>query len=223
MKVDRSESVGPPEQVYIIRHGEKPADPPTPKSAPSAPFGIDINGNQSTHSLLPRGWQRSGALTVLFAPATGPLQDGLRTPAALFSPDYGAADKTQGHRTYETIQGLSGRLSLPINSPFAEGQESALADALVGSYGGVVLICWEHQHIPDIAAALPTISGTQIPAAWPGDRFDLIWSFSLQVEKSPTAYVFTQIPQRLLAGDSPTIIDPSEAANSNRGALRPVT
>jgi hypothetical protein len=200
-----STNAGPPAQIYIIRHGEKPADPPTPTAAPSPPFGIDINGNQSIHSLLPRGWQRSGALAVLFAPAIGPLQAGLRTPITLFSPDYGKPDKTQGHRTYETIQGLSGRLSVPIDSPFAEGQEAALADAVVTDYSGVVLICWEHQHIPAIAAALPTVSGTQMPDAWPGNRFDLIWSFSLDTGASSTAYVFSQIPQQVLAGDAATV------------------
>jgi hypothetical protein len=52
---------GPPNQIYVIRHGEKPADPPTPTAAPTPPFGVDVNGNQSICSLLPRGWQRSGA------------------------------------------------------------------------------------------------------------------------------------------------------------------
>ncbi len=95
---------------------------------------------------------------------------------------------------------------MPINSPFAEGQEPALANAVVAGYAGVVLICWEHQHIPAIAAALPTVSGMQIPAAWPGDRFDLIWSFSLEAGASSTAYVFSQIPQQLLAEDADTVI-----------------
>jgi hypothetical protein len=202
-------NAGPPEQIYVIRHGEKPANPPTATATPSPPFGIDINGNQSIHSLLPRGWQRSGALTVLFSPALGVLQAGLLTPTTLFSPDYGKPDKTQGHRTYETIQGLSGRLNIPIDSLFAEGQESALADALVTGYTGVVLVCWEHRHIPAIAAALPTVSDTQIPAAWPGDRFDLIWSFTLQTGTPTPAYQFTQIPQQLLAGDAPTIVTAS--------------
>ena len=206
MTTGSSANTGPPAQIYVIRHGEKPADPPTPTAAPAPPFGVDFNGNQSIHSLLPRGWQRSGALTVLFAPALGPLQAGLRTPTTLFSPDYGKPDKTQGHRTYQTIQGLSARLGVLINSPFAEGQESALASAVVADYAGVVLICWEHQHIPAIATALPTVSGTQIPAAWPGDRFDVIWSFTLQPGASPTEYVFSQIPQQLLAGDTATII-----------------
>jgi hypothetical protein len=201
-----SANAGPPAQIYVIRHGEKPADPATPTAAPSPPFGVDVNGNQSIHSLLPRGWQRSGALAVLFAPALGPLQAGLRTPIALFSPDYGKPDKTQGHRTYETIQGLSARLNVPINTPFAEGQEPALANAVVADYSGVVLICWEHQHIPAIAAALPTVSGSQIPSPWPGDRFDVIWSFTLQPATSPPEYVFSQIPQQLLAGDTDTVI-----------------
>jgi hypothetical protein len=98
------------------------------------------------------------------------------------------------------------RLGVPINSPFAEGQESALASAVVADYSGVVLICWEHQHIPAIATALPTVSGTQIPTAWPGDRFDVIWSFTLQPGASPAEYAFSQIPQQLLAGDTATII-----------------
>src|SRR5271155_2991403 len=121
-------ATAPPEVIYIVRHGEKPADPPLagPGQSPPepvAPFGVDDQGNQDIHSLLPRGWQRSGALAVLFAPTIGPLQAGLRTPMTLFSPDYGKPDKTQAHRTYQTIQGLSGRLNVPINTPFAEGQE----------------------------------------------------------------------------------------------------
>jgi hypothetical protein len=199
-------SVGPPALIYVIRHGEKPADPPTPTAAPGPPFGVDVNGNQSIHALLQRGWQRSGALAVLFAPALGPLQAGLRTPMTLFSPDYGKPDKTQGHRTYQTIQGLSARLGVPISSLFPEGQESALASAVIADYTGVVLICWEHQHIPAIATALPTVSGTQIPAAWPDDQFDVIWSFTLQPGAAPAEYVFSQIPQQLLGGDAATII-----------------
>jgi hypothetical protein len=209
MTTASSTNAGPPAQIYIIRHGEKPADLPTPTATPSPPFGVDVNGNQDIHSLLPRGWQRSGALAVLFAPALGPLQAGLHTPMTLFSPDYGKPDKTQAHRTYQTIQALSERLNVPINSPFAEGQEPALANAVVANYSGIVLICWEHQHIPAIATALPTAAGTQIPTAWPGDRFDLIWSFTPQAGASTAAYQFTQIPQQVLAGDAPTIIQPT--------------
>jgi len=199
----------PPDIIYIIRHGEKPDDPPPGASgaaaAPTAPFGIDFEGNQDPHSLLPRGWQRSGALAVLFDPALGPLQAGLKTPAALLSPFYGSPDNTAEHRTHETIQGLSDRLGLAIVSAFAEGSEPQLAANVVSSYSGVVLICWEHDHIPAIATSLPTVPGTVIPQPWPGDRFDVIWTFTL-VPGTAAQYAFSQVPQQLLSGDTNTVI-----------------
>ena len=201
----------PPETIYIIRHGEKPADPPPAAAgqapaAPAAPFGVDFQGNQDPHSLLPRGWQRSGALAVLFDPALGSPQAGLKTPAALLSPSYGSPAKTAGHRTCQTIQGLSDRLGLAIVSDFAEGSEPQLAASVVSSYSGVVLICWEHDHIPAIATSLPTVAGTVIPQPWPGDRFDVIWTFTLVPGSAPAQYAFGQIPQQLLSGDADTVI-----------------
>ena len=71
-----------PEVIYIIRHGEKPPDRP-PKH-PAAHSGVDFRGHQNEHSLLPRGWQRSGALAALFDPTHGPRRVGapLRSPFA---------------------------------------------------------------------------------------------------------------------------------------------
>jgi len=201
----------PPDLIYIIRHGEKPADPPPAAAgqaaaAPAAPYGVDSQGNQDPRSLLPRGWQRSGALAVLFDPALGPLQAGLKTPAALLSPSYGSPDKTAEHRTYQTIQGLSDRLGLAIVSDFAEGSEPQLAASVVSGNSGVVLICWEHDHIPAIATSLPTVPGTVIPQPWPGDRFDVIWTFTLVPGSAPAQYTFGQIPQQLLSADTGTVI-----------------
>jgi len=197
---------GTPAQIYVIRHGEKPADPPSGKHAqpPSPPFGVDVDGNQNIHSLLPRGWQRSGALAVLFDPTAGALQAGLQTPTALYSPSYADPDKTQNHRTYQTIQGLSERLGVPIQSPVPEGQEPALAATVQASGGEVVLICWEHQHIPALAQAIPTLEAATIPSAWPGDRFDVIWTFT--VDPTTGRYVFGQVPEQLLVGDTNTVI-----------------
>ncbi len=194
-----------PQQIYIIRHGEKPADPPPDQHGASSgpPFGVDVDGNQNAHSLLPRGWQRSGALTVLFDPATGAPQAGLSTPTALYSPSYGKPDKTAAHRTYQTIEGLAGRLGLKIQSPQPEGSEPALAKAILSAGEQVVLICWEHHHIPALAAAIPTAHAT-IPAQWHGDRFDLIWTFTF--DSATERYVFAQIPQQLLEGDTDSVI-----------------
>jgi hypothetical protein len=188
----------PPEVIYIIRHAEKPLKPPS--------SGVDFEGGQNEHSLLPRGWQRSGALAALFHPDFGPVRDGLRTPTVLVSPSWGHPGKTAAHRSYQTIQGLSERLELPITSQFAQGQEQQLAESLVRSQSGVVLICWEHKHIPVIASSLPVVSGTAIPRRWPGDRYDVIWSFTRVSEPGPVRYAFGQIPQLLLAGDAGTVI-----------------
>jgi hypothetical protein len=204
-------ATAPPEVIYIIRHGEKPADPVLAgpgqsPPAPVAPFGVNDQGIQDPNSLLPRGWQRSGALAVLFNPALGTLQAGLQTPAALLSPSYGNPGKTAAHRTYQTIQGLSDRLGLQIVSAFAEGQEPQLAASVVNGYSGVVLICWEHDHIPALASSLPATPGTAIPQKWPGDRFDVIWTFTLVPAAAEVQYAFGQASQQLLSGDTDTVI-----------------
>jgi hypothetical protein len=188
----------PPEVIYLIRHAEKPFKPHL--------SGVDYEGGPNEHSLLPRGWQRSGALAALFHPDSGPLRPGLRTPTLLVAPSWGHPHKTAAHRSYQTIQGLSERLALPIASPFAQGHEQQLADSLVSSHSGVVLICWEHKHLPAIAAALPLADGTVIPEKWPGDRYDVIWEFTLDPGAGPPRYTFSQIPQQLLSGDAETVI-----------------
>ena len=189
---------GPPEVIYIIRHAEKPLKPPL--------SGVDFEGSRNEHSLLPRGWQRSGALAALFHPDSGPVRIGLRTPTVLVAPSWGHPGKTAAHRSYQTIQGLSEHLGLPIASQFAQGQEQQLADILVSSCSGVVLICWEHSHIPVIAASLPVVNQTAIPRKWPGHRYDVIWTFTLVPGPGPARYTFSQIPQQLLAGDAGTVI-----------------
>jgi hypothetical protein len=216
MSQQPAEGSGPPEVIYVIRHGEKPADLPPAKTGkkskkakkqkPAPPFGIDLAGRKDSHGLLPLGHQRSGALTVLFDPARGPLQAGLRIPAALLSPSHGDPAETAAHRTYQTIQGLAGRLKVAIGTPFEVGQEAPLAASLVSGYSGVVLICWDHERIPALAEALPTAPGTVIPGRWPEDRFDVIWSFSLLSGQTAPRYAFSQVPQRLLSGDTDTVI-----------------
>lgn len=112
----------------------------------------------------------------------------------MLSPSYGDPAKTTAHRTYQTIQGLSERLGIQIASDFAEGQEPQLAASVVSSASGVVLICWEHKHIPALASSLPTSAGTVIPEKWQSDRFDVIWTFTLVPGSAPAQYTFGQIP-----------------------------
>lgn len=197
-----SHQPAPPDVIYIIRHGEKPEEPAPKRSAP-AHRGVDFHGNQNEHSLLPRGWQRSGALAALFDPAQGPLRPGLQVPRMLISPSYGGRSKTARHRTHQTISGISDRLGIAIAADFAKGQEPELAAALVKSGPGAVLICWDHARIPALASALPVVHGTVIPKMWPDDRFDVIWTFTLAANDE---YSFAQVPQLLLSGDADTVI-----------------
>jgi hypothetical protein len=61
--------MAPPTEIMIVRHAEKPDTKGQP------PFGVNSNGVQDWESLIIQGWQRAGALVVLFDPARGSLQD----------------------------------------------------------------------------------------------------------------------------------------------------
>ena len=76
--------------------------------------------------------------------------------------------------------------------------------AVLSSGAEVVLICYEHNRIPALVQGIPTVDGTVIPAVWPYDRFDVIWTFTL--DRDGARYVFGQVPQQLLAGETDTVI-----------------
>ncbi|WP_035059128.1 hypothetical protein [Andreprevotia chitinilytica] len=180
-------------KIMIVRHAEKPADT-------GAPYGVAIDGTQDAESLIVRGWQRAGALAVLFAPSHGPLQNtGLAQPQALFAS--GIAKHSESMRPQETLTPLSQKLGIEINTGCLKGQESQVAAQAVAT-AGIVLIGWEHQNIPLIANAIVG-NDTTVPQSWPGDRFDIVWVFDLD---SSGNYAFSQVPQQVLAGDLPTVI-----------------
>ena len=189
-----------PKQIYIIRHADKQIN----LEIPEPPFGIDIEGNRNYHSLIPRGWQRAGALIGLFDPVTKVLSRDLERPTSLFSPLFGTLKNTKLQRTYQTIIGLAERLNIKINNLVSVGEEEELAWYILNAYTDVILISWEHHHIPILAKEFPTINSTDVPQVWPDDRFDVIWSFTLDNELGQ--YIFSQMPQQLLAGDTDTVI-----------------
>jgi hypothetical protein len=181
-------------KIMVIRHAEKPPDS-------GSPFGVTPDGNQDAESLIVQGWQRAGALAALFAPSRGQLQSTeLATPQFLYAS--GIAKHSSSERPQETITPLAGKISLSINTNFLKGDEKAMVDDAVAQ-SGTVLICWEHQAIPEIANYILG-NNTTAPQQWPGQRFDLVWVFDL--DTSNGQYGFTQVPQLLLEGDSNTII-----------------
>jgi hypothetical protein len=202
-----SQPTSPPTKIMIIRHAEKPPTNPPPN-------GIDVNGAVKPDSLIVRGWQRAGALAVLFAPYRGPLQSpGIATPQFIYASSTSAAE---GNRPEETVRPLIDRLTTPAgllvtNFDFAKdaitGPSGIVASVL--SCDGVVLISWPHGQIPTLAEHIPPSPNhiNLIPTTWPSDRFDVIWIFDKDVTISGVGYTFSQVPQLLLAGDDFQVIE----------------
>ncbi len=174
----------------VIRHAERPDDA-------GLIIGVTIEGRPDSEDLTVAGWQRSGALVGLFLPPGGGFIDpNLATPDAIFASGIGPHSKSQ--RPQHTVGPLAAKLGLQLNTNHLKGEESKLVDDVLAS-DGVTLIAWEHQAIPLIGNSIIG-NNTSCPQSWPGNRFDLVWVFDQVV--GSREWIFHQVPQRLLAGDS---------------------
>jgi hypothetical protein len=181
-------------KIMIVRHAEKPATDFTP-------YGLTISGKRTKESLTARGWQRAGALAGLLAPTNGHFQHPLLAqPQFIYASRF--IKRRGSRRPIETITPLAEKLAIQINSDFARfAIDKLVAD--VFRCKGVVLICWQREYIPKIAASIMG-SDAIVPAAWPEGRFDLVWIFDRS--RTSARYRFHQVPQRLLMGDQETLI-----------------
>lgn len=187
-------------KIMIIRHAEKPFVDTNGKQY----LGVTPSGKDNKEALIVEGWQRAGALAVLFSPFNKVLQNNeLTTPKLLYASVPGT-DKTvdsKSKRPVETITPLSQLLQLSINQDFGAKDYTDMA-ANVQQQTVPVLIAWQHQDIPAIANII--LGNQSAPQKWPGDRFDLVWVFDL--DTTTGQYALTQVPQNLLAGDLNTPI-----------------
>lgn len=183
-----------PTHLMLIRHGEKPEDPP----AKPPPHGVDPEGRHDKHALLPRGWQRAGALATIFG---DPARAKLHIPSAVFTPDYGSDALL--HRPALTVTPLAERLRLAIQTPVPKGEEDRLVTEFLQPATGNVLVCWEHHHLPALAAAFASHAGIPVdslPAQakfWPEDDF---WSVII-FTRSGDGYTVDVVSEDVLAGD----------------------
>jgi len=191
----------------VIRHGEKPA------SKHTAPYGVDMKGNKDWYSLTVQGWQRAGALMKLFNPGTGPSPSILAVPTAIYASGFtegeGVKDDisdSNSKRPMETITPLARRLGITPNLNYSSGDEKRLVEEVM-QQSGVVLICWQHGAIHDIAHHLVKDAKTTspIPPPWPASRFDMVWVFTPPTSPD-TIWGFVQVPEFLLSGDSDKVI-----------------
>jgi hypothetical protein len=162
-----------PSSIILLRHAEKPGSPAT---------DADEDG---IHLSTP-GQIRAAALSIYI-------------PANLPQIDYLFASKQSRHsnRSVETSTPLSQKLELPIDSSFSDSDFGPLAELLLGNSrytNKVILICWHHTRIRDLAAALGVIR----PPVWASQTFDRIW----MIDYSDGTASFHNNPQMLLYGDS---------------------
>jgi len=181
-------------KIMIVRHAEKPATDFTP-------YGLTINGKRTKESLTARGWQRAGALANFLAPANGHFQHPLLAqPQFIYASRF--IKRRGSRRPIETITPLAEKLAIKINSDFPRFAVDKLLENVLGCKG-VVLICWQREYIPKIAASIMG-SDEIVPAEWPEARFDVVWVFDRS--RSSARYRFHQVPQKLLMGDQVTLI-----------------
>lgn len=134
--------------IYLLRHAE---DAPDPKSI----------------HLSEQGHHRALGLIELFAPGGRFL-----TPQFLV-----AADKSKhSNRCFETLRPLADDLDLVIDRSFADDKYKALAQRIKSGkkgQGAVLLICWHHESLPNLAKAL---GAKVLPSkSWPDGDFDSVW------------------------------------------------
>jgi len=163
-----------PAQVFIIRHAEKPA---------------------SGDSLSTKGRERAAALVPYFMETKELLNYG--PPVAVYAMSPSKANPSE--RPIETVKGLAEALKVTLNSSYErDGYKKMVEDIMndTSNHGKTVLICWEHQLIPEIARAFKAF---QTPGKWQNEVFDRIWIVNLNQGGKVS---FQNVPQKLMFGDS---------------------
>ncbi|MBS0615606.1 MAG: histidine phosphatase family protein [Verrucomicrobia bacterium] len=144
-----------PAQIIIVRHAEKP---------PMGP-GLSVEGQE-----------RAQALAVFFQENPFTLEFGL--PTAIY------AFKAITKRGKETMIPLALQLRLLVHNEYTSTQPQMIAKDILNNplyEGKMVLICWDHSHLPLLISAL---RGPNIPKP-PGSRYDLIYKLTYSDPSAP--------------------------------------
>jgi hypothetical protein len=162
-----------PAEVLIIRHAEK---------------------TSGTEHLSPKGEQRAQALIELFASSRAGGK--FATPNVIFAASPHHDDGSI--RSIQTVTPLAHTLHLTIHQELDTHEVKELVSTILNSpeYDGkVVLICWEHKRIPEIATEL----GVTENVDWDRLVFDRVWKLDFNQAGQVR---FADLPQNLLPGDS---------------------
>jgi phosphohistidine phosphatase SixA len=151
--------------VMLMRHGE------------------DV-GEKSFH-LSPAGMKRAQALPRLF---------GARLP----KPEVIVATHASknSNRPVETVEPLARALHVEIDNRFRQDDFAILARNLMTDArfaGKVVLVCWHHGSLPNLARAL----GVKGAPKWPDSQFDHVWVIDFKKKGAN----LEDVHEKLLDGD----------------------
>lgn len=141
-----------PAQIVLFRHAEKPADKANPH-------------------LSPEGVRRARLLVGFLT--TNPVVNKHGKPVAIFATKTTKDD--DGQRTQETVAPAAAALKLAVQAPFVGKDYKRLAKRILGNpaYAGkTVLICWNHDVLPELAAELGV---SPKPPAWKGGEYDQVY------------------------------------------------
>ena len=170
-----SEIIPTSKAVIIIRHAEKPSD--------KKEKNLDQKGYERAAALAPyffgRDIFKDLKISVIFAQAPN------KTDLSM--------------RPIETVTPTSKLLDLPINKDFTHDKVQQMVDFIntdKSCNNKVVLVCWEHHEIFEIASLFGIDKHKK---KWHGDVFDrtLIINFS-----GNKISQYRDLPQKLLFGDS---------------------
>ena len=141
-----------PSQIILVRHADKPLDSADPH-------------------LSPDGIERAKRLARFLT--TDPVMIKYGSPVAIFATQTTKHD--DGVRTQETMVPLARALGVQVQTPFLGKEYGALARQILSSslYNGrTIVICWNHETLPELAAALGV---SPMPRKWKGKDFDQVY------------------------------------------------
>jgi phosphohistidine phosphatase SixA len=141
-----------PSQIILVRHADKPLDAADPH-------------------LSPDGVARAKRLATFLS--TDPSMIKYGSPVAIFATQTTKHD--DGQRTQETMAPLARALGIQVQTPYLGKEYGALARMILSSsqYGGkTIVICWNHETLPELAAALGVVP---MPRKWKGKDFSQVY------------------------------------------------
>jgi hypothetical protein len=157
-----------PANIIIIRHAEKPRD-------------------KADNHLSPAGRERAERLPEFLEQSPELAKVG--PPAYLFATHL--TKEGHGQRTIETLEPLAASLHLKIETPFQSDDANKLATQLLSKkkYNDkTILICWTHEHLPELIQALGI---EPAPAKLADDCYDLVYLLRY-TETGPKLETFRQ-------------------------------